>query len=388
MIVASLDISVPEVARELLKHGLDPTVRVNNLHTEHGYGTAESPLDWARRLGDTPVAQILAEFGNKSAPRSKPPADVEPPKLRAESPSASIQKALPLLYEGGREFFKRSGCTSCHHNMLPAVAFSVARAKGISLDEEKVRRNSQQSVAWLKGSEQALLQDVPFGGGALTAAYLLWGLAADGHSRDRATDAAVLHLTGSQTTEGLWRTLPFRPPLESSSFTATAIAVKAVQSYMIPQRTTEFQKRIRAAAKWLAATSPRSGEERSMRVLGLAWAATEPRALRTAADHLLSVQRADGGWAQLDSLTSDAYATGQALYALDVAGRLNGQVLEKGIRFLLDAQLADGSWHVQSRSYPVQSNYFETGFPHGRDQWISAAATSWACIGLSLAVKP
>src|SRR4029434_10904800 len=100
--------------------------------------------------------------------------------------------------------------------------------------------------------------------------------------------------------------------------------------------------------------------------------------------HLLSVQRGDGGWAQLDTLPSDAYATGQALYALDVAGRLSGQVHEKGVRFFLDTQVADGSWHVRSRSYPVQSNYFDTGFPHGRDQWISAAATSWACIGLSL----
>src|SRR4029450_6594316 len=107
----------------------------------------------------------------------------------------------------------------------------------------------------------------------------------------------------------------------SSPFTSTAIAIHVARSYMIPQRTAEFQNRIRAAAKWLAATSPRNGEERSMRVLGLAWAATEPRALRAAADHLLSVQRGDGGWAQLDTLPSDAYATGQALYALDVAGR-------------------------------------------------------------------
>jgi hypothetical protein len=27
--------------------------------------------------------------------------------------------------------------------------------------------------------------------------------------------------------------------------------------------------------------------------------------------------------------------------------------------------------------------YFEAGFPHGRNQFISAAATSWAAIGLA-----
>ena len=124
-----------------------------------------------------------------------------------------------------------------------------------------------------------------------------------------------------------------------------------------------------------------------MRLLGLAWAGAEPQVLRAAADQLISSRRADGGWAQLDTLTSDAYATGQALYALDVAGYLPKQMLDEGVRFLLDTQLEDGSWHVYSRSYPVQPNYFDTGFPHGRDQWISAAATSWACIGLSLAVE-
>ena len=125
-----------------------------------------------------------------------------------------------------------------------------------------------------------------------------------------------------------------------------------------------------------------------MRLLGLAWAGAEPQAARVAARQLIATQRADGGWAQLDTLPSDAYATGQALYALHVAGGLSEHALNNGVRFLLDIQLADGSWHVRSRSYPVQSNYFDTGFPHGRDQWISAAGTSWACIGLSLAIKP
>jgi hypothetical protein len=30
--------------------------------------------------------------------------------------------------------------------------------------------------------------------------------------------------------------------------------------------------------------------------------------------------------------------------------------------------------------------YFDNGFPHGVDQWISAAATSWATMALTLAL--
>jgi squalene cyclase len=125
-----------------------------------------------------------------------------------------------------------------------------------------------------------------------------------------------------------------------------------------------------------------------MKLLGLVWARAEARSIQTAASKLASGQRPDGGWAQLDTLPSDAYATGQALYALRTAEALSRTSLDKAVSFLLQTQLADGTWHVRSRAYPVQTKYFDTGFPHGRDQWISAAGTSWACIGLSLAVEP
>ena len=85
---------------------------------------------------------------------------------------------------------------------------------------------------------------------------------------------------------------------------------------------------------------------------------------------------------------SDAYATGEALYALN-AGRIpiSDPVYRKGIGYLLRTQAADGSWHVKSRSIWVQP-YFESGFPYGHDQWISVAGTAWAVMALSLAAEP
>ena len=46
-------------------------------------------------------------------------------------------------------------------------------------------------------------------------------------------------------------------------------------------------------------------------------------------------------------------------------------------------QLADGTWHVRRRAFPFQPT-MNSGFPHGRDSWISAAATSWAVLALSV----
>jgi hypothetical protein len=53
----------------------------------------------------------------------------------------------------------------------------------------------------------------------------------------------------------------------------------------------------------------------------------------------------------------------------------------RGVEFLLRTQLADGSWFVASRSFPLVE-YSTSGFPHGRSQFISAAATCWATMAL------
>jgi hypothetical protein len=54
---------------------------------------------------------------------------------------------------------------------------------------------------------------------------------------------------------------------------------------------------------------------------------------------------------------------------------------------LLETQLADGSWFVASRSFPMV-RYTKSGFPHGRSQFISAAATCWATMALAVTVRP
>jgi len=129
-------------------------------------------------------------------------------------------------------------------------------------------------------------------------------------------------------------------------------------------------------------------EERAMRLLGLAWSNAEAKVTATAAADLTSQQRPDGGWSQLATVETDAYATGLALYALNQAGIIAGNpVYQKGIAYLLRTQLADGTWQVRTRSNPVQP-LKDSGFPHGRDQWISAAGTGWASIALSLSQPP
>ena len=123
---------------------------------------------------------------------------------------------------------------------------------------------------------------------------------------------------------------------------------------------------------------------------GLAWADRSLKDRRRRGVALASEQRADGGWSQLPTRESDAYATGQALLALhEGAGMpVSDPVFQRGVAFLLRTQYADGTWMVESRSIPVQP-LFDIGFPHGsRNQWISAAGTNWAATALAIAARP
>jgi hypothetical protein len=88
-------------------------------------------------------------------------------------------------------------------------------------------------------------------------------------------------------------------------------------------------------------------------------------------------------------MDSDAYATGTALVALHQAGRLptTDPAYQRGVAFLLKTQREDGSWLVRKRSKPFQS-YYESGFPHGKDQFISITATGWATTALALTCPP
>ena len=189
------------------------------------------------------------------------------------------------------------------------------------------------------------------------------------------TKALVKYLIQSQEKDGSWRIRTHRPPLEDSNFTATALALHGLQSYGKPDEGV-----LDKATAWLLETNPKSTEDHAFRIFGLTWGGQDPT---QSAKALLALQQEDGGWAQLPGMKSDAYATGMALAALREANALKPSecAYRNGSRWLIEHQKPDGSWHVESRSRPIQK-YFESDFPHGKDQFISIAATCWAILAL------
>jgi ankyrin repeat protein len=384
-----------EVVRLLLERGAD-------VHAQDWAG--HTPLFWARRRGDLAVIQLLEKAGagdpagNARVPgaeSAKPQSvsrgtagaseDSSPSHPGSPGHAPSVQRvvaaALPLLQRSGATFTQRKGCVSCHHQAAVALAVSQARAHGFAVNQQTADQERAHVLAYLDMSREKILR----GNGIDPAlvGWTLWSLSAEGQNPCPLTDALVHFLVLHQKQEGYWRTPVYRPPHDASHLTYTALAVRGLQRYVPPGRSQEIQARIARGREWLLHAEATETEDQAFRLLGLRWTEAGSRDVQAAAAHLLHEQRADGGWAQLPTLPSDAYATGEVLYALHEAGlSARDPALQRGVEFLLRTQRPDGSWFVPTRSFPL-IELFSSGFPHGRAQFISAAATCWATMALT-----
>jgi len=257
------------------------------------------------------------------------------------------------------------------------VTLKDARRAGFAVDESLANNERTTLARDIDVTREQALEGIVSPGGLATATgYVLFALDAQDYPADEATDSLARLLRLLQREDGRWSS-PTRPPIESSEITATAVSVRGLRSYGVDDRAANGA-RIARAARWLEAVVPANNEDRAFRLFGLVWADASPSARKAALRELLKTQRRDGGWAQTDFRGSDAYATGQSLMALHEAGyATTSRAYRRGVRYLLSIQLADGSWLVHTRTLPTQV-YFESGFPHGVDQFISAAATNWA----------
>lgn len=383
MWAAYSDHANPALVTRLLAAGADPAVKNK---------AGETAMTWASRRGETPVVALL----RGSAPAPKTAAAALPVMVVSDDATAgpravrdAMAKSLAVMDKGGPQFFKVSGCISCHNQTLPLVAGSLARKKGVQPNEQIEKQQFKSILAIVKPATEILaestdiLPDIQVTGG-----YVLEAFAAQYYAPDATTAAVVHNIAAKQMTDGSWIGWSPRPPIENGDIQATALCIRSLRLYGLPGRKAEFEAGIARAGEWLRQSKAVTLEEKAMKLFGLRWANANADDVNAAAEELLAAQREDGGWAQLATLSSDAYATGKAMVALYEAGALNpsSPAYRRGVAYLMNTQQEDGSWLVKTRAFPFQP-LKDSGFPHGRDQWISAAGTGWASMALSHAIE-
>jgi hypothetical protein len=172
-----------------------------------------------------------------------------------------------------------------------------------------------------------------------------------------------------------------RPPINESQTTDAAWIILALQGETGADPPPSQRAALSKAKAWLDAAKPSVLHQDKVLKVFLGVRSGKPRkALQTTIDELLALQRADGGWSQtVPELRSDAFATGQTLYVLSLAGfTAERSEIQRGIDFLVTTQKPDGGWPMISRSTPDGS----TGSAKLLTP-ITCAASSWATLGLA-----
>lgn len=295
-------------------------------------------------------------------------------------------KAVSVIQISQKTWRSKEGCYSCHQQVLPHLAFREAREHGIAVDEAAAHTDAAWAFGFYSNPDRAV-EYTHIIDPAMDDGYGLLAADASGVAPNLVTAVYARRLASFQLPDGHWNTGDERPPQSYSAFTATAVSMVAIQKFGHAGQRAQTEAAISRAAAWLNGHTAKTTEEKAFQIYGLQTAKADPAAIARFAGALKATQQSDGGWSSLDGLASDAYSTGEALWALHLAGIASVDAAwRRGVDYLLRTQAKDGTWHVASRLHPpapVSPAYIETGHPYGHDQFISTMGECWAVMALA-----
>lgn len=285
--------------------------------------------------------------------------------------------SLPFLAAQGSAWIAERGCTSCHAVPVMVWAHALARRRGVAVDESQLAewtqwavaetaasRNEEGQATNLDGAYQLILAREADVDGVLSPMYE--GLA----------DAIV----GGQAADGSWLPggqLPAqRRPAIEINVSSTMTALLALRS--MGRSGDAIDRGVASLGTWKASTDPIQSTEALLLRMLVERELGDDAEFRAQLSALLARQQPDGGWSWLAGESSDAFATGEVLWALAAIGHADETPVRAAWMYLRDSQAGDGSWIVPSTKTGVD------GPQPASIQW----GTGWGTIGLLRTLPP
>jgi hypothetical protein len=303
----------------------------------------------------------------------------------------AVERGLAFLENDAAKWRKQKKCASCHHGTMTVWALSEAKSQGYAVASETLADVAKWTKERLADIDKP--RDTRPGWSMVNTPAVYLAVMAQAVPTQEAISADELkriagHLLRHQETDGswAWSLAPAQsrpPPVFESDEVVTLMAHLALGPHVPadPKEKSAARDCREKAAAWLSKSKPgASTQATALRLFGAVREGKPPKQLRAGIDRLLSRQNDDGGWGQDKGLASDAYATGQALYFLSLAGVKNDRTeIQRAVSFLVATQRKDGSWPMTSRAHPG-AKPFTNPVP------ITYFGSAWATLGLMRSV--
>jgi hypothetical protein len=317
------------------------------------------------------------------------------PAATARQVQQTVDHAIQYLQTESADWLHTRKCAACHHVPMPLWALAEAGQHGYSIDKRFVA----QTVESLLGSREALLSSKIFPnpadppdprpqGRALNMGLPFLAVAArslpsltDG--QEQSLKLIAEEIVRKQKPDGSWEFFATlrRPPINESQTTDAVWIIMTLQCEKGSDVSESRRNALSKATAWFDAVKASATHQDKVLKLLVGLRSAKPRqTMQRTIDELLAMQRHDGGWSQtVPELRSDAFATGQTLYVLALAGyTVERPEIRRAVDFLVATQRPDGSWPMTSRSTPDGRPGSSTLLSP-----ITCAASSWATLGLA-----
>lgn len=284
-------------------------------------------------------------------------------------PRDAAQRGLEWLQQAAVNWWDYNGCFGCHVQGQVIMGQDVARKNGYRVSMPALRLLAQSA----RGNTWETPAGWAFAGMALARAAGITGAR---------SEPALLQqlnpLLQRQSQAGFFPESKPHVPVVQGAFDVTGNALVALDWASSHGGKPAIKAAAGKALGWMATGVPRTTQDKVFKIISLARFAPDKRdATWALVDKLASEQQADGGWKETAAMKgSNAFATGQVLYAYQQAGvSVLSPTFRRGVDYLLKTQVNDttpdnGIWHAINTQSDVKTEL---------------APTMWAVIGLAAA---
>ena len=290
-------------------------------------------------------------------------------------PGSPEAKALTFLQREVPAWKQHNGCFSCHNNGDAARALYAAIRKGNRVPTGALAETN----AWVSdpkrweqnkgdpGFSDKKLANLQF------AAALVAAIEAGQLKDQEPLRQAARKLVNDQSADGSWQ-IDAAGTVGSPATWGTPLATWMALQTLRQANLSEAEEAVQKAERWLLQAKPNNVLTAATLVLAFARDSSEA-VRRKHAESLQLLRRAqtqDGGWGPYADAPPECFDTALVLLALETVRTQPGiaAMIQRGRKFLLAQQNADGSWPATTR-------------PSGGDRYAQMMSTTgWVALAL------